>query len=38
VICGDCQKNVLISERFYLQPLLPVFGILKLILKSGKNE
>jgi hypothetical protein len=31
---SGCQKNVWLSDRFFLQPLIPTFGISELILEK----
>jgi len=34
---SGCQKNVPLFERFFLQPLIPAFRILELILEKRYN-
>jgi hypothetical protein len=35
---SGCQKNVPLKERFFLQSLIPTFGISELIFEKRYNE
>jgi hypothetical protein len=34
---SGCQKNVPLNDRFFLQPLIPTFGISELIFEKRYN-